>query len=183
MSIQPFSHEYKKTSRGKETWKRIKLCLSNKSHIALLDTLSNENTKLKSLVKDCIELEPVRAKSSLCSGIPWVSLRHCSLSLYDAMATRWCCDCQYPHHALFRLELRNDAQVDAFNLSFLRDFDPATGHSAVRKFECHSMEIDALELDERCVKGWLSVDFHPMRLLTNSQWRKCKSQIQEQFFA
>ncbi|KAH8685342.1 hypothetical protein BGZ61DRAFT_480082 [Ilyonectria robusta] len=128
-----------------ETHKAVPL---NKSHIALLDTLSNENTKLKSLVKDCIELEPVRAKSSLCSGIPWVSLRHWSLSLYDAMATRWCCDCQYPHHALFRLELRNDAQVDAFNLSFLRDFDPATGHSAVRKFECHSMEIDALELDE-----------------------------------
>lgn len=108
--------------------KRIKRCIEDSKHTALLEEIRKCNQALSRLTDDTIVLEPLRLnrRAKAAEASKWEFIRELATSLHQALESGWLCDCPQPHLAHLRLERRSEpGDEDAkFGVLFSSASDP-----------------------------------------------------------
>ncbi|KAH7393524.1 hypothetical protein BKA64DRAFT_89975 [Cadophora sp. MPI-SDFR-AT-0126] len=88
---------------------RLKKCLEDTKHTAVLQEIRICNQALSKLTDDTLILEPLRlSRRAKADTNNWESIRELATSLHQALESGWLCDCSTPHLAHLRLEKRSN---------------------------------------------------------------------------
>ena len=93
------------------------MCLSRKDQESLLSRMAQNNSNLKNLTNDSLDLEPIRL-SRRRGTEPFQKIRDCARSLHSVLKLGWSCTCRSPHSANLRLETRDVESAPSFRVMF-----------------------------------------------------------------
>ena len=90
--------------------KRLKTCIEDHKHTALLEEIRMCNQALSRLTDDTLVLEPLRTsrRGKSDETTKWEFIRGLATSLHQALESGWLCECSTPHLAHLRLERRSE---------------------------------------------------------------------------
>jgi hypothetical protein len=90
--------------------KRLKTCIDDHKHTALLEEIRVCNQALSRLTDDTLVLEPLRTsrRGKSDETAKWEFIRGLATGLHQALESGWLCECSTPHLAHLRLERRSE---------------------------------------------------------------------------
>jgi hypothetical protein len=132
----------------------------------LLGKLNKDNSDLQRLVQGSIAPKPAVASYLKKSEAKLLeSIRLSAKSMYSALCTRWCCDCQRPHIAYMRLQHRDPSSKDGLRFDMVFSYSNNTTGAASEPLRWKEIDIEPGDDDIEYVH--YSVNLNRINVLTN----------------
>lgn len=136
---------FKKSNR---LWKSVKLAFDRDKIDKLLEQIEKDVFRIDNLTQGNVKLEPLRQERRRKSNtLHWQGIRDHAKLLFDAISSRWLCDCEHEHKASLKLEVRrlcDHGPRPRFSLMF--SFDDVSISTVSTPWDWRAVEIEPIEV-------------------------------------
>ena len=130
-------------------WKSVKLGFDRKKIDKLLDQIEKDISNIADLTQNNVQLEPLRREMQRKSNtVYWQRIRNHARRLYEAISSRWLCDCEHEHEARLKLQVRNfcdSKDISQLRFSLLFSFDGVAVSTASHPWDWRGVDIEPFE--------------------------------------
>ena len=115
----------------------------------LLEQIERDVSRIDNLTQGNFKLEPLRQERQRRSNtLHWQRIREHAKLLFNAISSRWRCNCEYGHKASLKLEVRrigNHENGSRPRFSLIFSFDDAACNTVSIPWDWRAVEIESFE--------------------------------------